>query len=35
MRPFIDSSSLSDYDRFVAAAKKLAPPSAAPAPSPR
>ena len=35
MRPFIDPSNLADYDRFVAAAKKLASPSAAPAPSPR
>ena len=35
MRPFIDPSNLADYDRFVAAAKKLASPSAAPTPSPR
>ncbi|HEU0108258.1 MAG TPA: hypothetical protein VFT38_18885 [Vicinamibacteria bacterium] len=33
-RPFIDSSMLADYDRFVAAAKTLAR-SASPAPSPR
>jgi hypothetical protein len=35
MRPFIDPSRLADYDRFVAATKKLAPPSVPPAPSPR
>jgi hypothetical protein len=35
MRPFIDPSHLADYDRFVAAAKKLASPSVPPAPSPR
>jgi hypothetical protein len=35
MRPFIDPLDLADYDRFVAAAKKLASPSAPPAPSPR
>ena len=35
MRPFIDPSSLADYDRFVAAARKLAPPTVPPSPSPR
>ena len=35
MRPFIDPSNLADYDRFVAAARKLAPPSVPPSPSPR
>ncbi|HZM51239.1 MAG TPA: hypothetical protein VFE68_12130 [Vicinamibacteria bacterium] len=35
MRPFIDPSRLADYDRFVAAARKLVPPSVPSSPSPR